>query len=244
MALIYSPQPIPASEFARVFEDERVNEYPAIDALEQRYGYALDRAKLEEAGRILCSPVKASPPNWQHGRVLYAVARDYFSTHDGPFTCMDIGTAKGFSALCVLWALTDSGQQGQLTSVDVMPPEAKVRRGTISEVPNLLTLREILAPWPESQAITFLESTGIDWLLTSTSPCIHFAFVDGKHAEDVVYQEGKLLAKRQQCGDVVIFDDVQMPQVKAAVDRLAKFYRLEMVTAKPGRAYAIGVRLP
>lgn len=241
MALIYTPQTIPADDFARVFEAERLNDYPAIEAFVERCGYALDRGRLEMAARVLCSPYKAAPPNWQHGRVLYAWAREYFAAHEGPFTCLDIGTAKGFSALCVLWALEASGRSGSITSVDVMPPEARVRRGTIAEVEGLLTLRETLTPWPETQAITFLESTGIDWLQRHHGR-VHFAFVDGKHTRDAVFQEGRLLAKRQEPGDRVVFDDIQMAGVRDAVAQLGAYYEVEPLTAKPGRTYALAVR--
>lgn len=241
MALIYTPQPIPASEFARVFAEERVREYPAIDAFEDRFGYAVDRARLEEAARVLCCPCKAAAPNWQHGRVLYTLARHVFATATAPVTCLDIGTAKGFSALCVQWALLDAQRDGSVTSVDVMPPEARVRRGTIVEVDRLLTLREILAPWPESQSITFVASTGIDWLKRHPGR-IHFAFIDGKHTFEVVEHEGRLLAARQEPGDLAVFDDVQMTGVGVAVRQLGTRYAVEYLAAKAERVYAIGVK--
>jgi hypothetical protein len=68
------------------------------------------------------------------------------------------------------------------------------------------------------------------------------AFVDGKHTGAVVRQEGLLLSDRQQSGDVVVFDDVHIPDVGAAVDLLSKVYDIERLQVLPKRAYAIARR--
>lgn len=242
MAIDYRPQTVPASEYERIFELERQHNYPSVDGWEKGIGFALDRAKLEEAGRVLSCPFKAAPPNWQQGRVIYATYRHYLQHVTDPVNVVDIGTAKGFSALCALWALRDAGATGTVTSVDVMPPEARIRRSTIAEVDHLCTLREILEPWPESQHIDFCESTGIDWL-TPRPERVHLAFVDGKHTYDVVRVEAKLLAKRQQSGDITIFDDTQMAPVGKAVKEAAKYFDLRYIhLGSVNRQYAIGVR--
>src|SRR3989304_7206134 len=82
---------------------------PPVEAYEA--AFALERTRLEAAARVLACPIKAGPPNWQHGRVLYALTRRYRLTAEGPLYCLDIGTAKGFSALCLLWAV--GGMRGR-----------------------------------------------------------------------------------------------------------------------------------
>lgn len=231
-----------AEDYRRVFDAERVVEYPVVDAFEQRMGFAIDRAKLEEAARVLACPVKANPPNWQHGRVLYALARHYVAkAQERCVMVLDVGTAKGFSALSMFWAFHDAGCVGTLHSVDVIHPKDRVRRNTVAEVNGLCTLPEILRPWPESALIPFAQSTGIDMLLKIDGR-IHFAFIDGKHSADVVLKEGKLLADRQQSGDVVMFDDCQIDGVARAVAMLDP-YEFEYVDLAPvKRRYAIGRR--
>src|SRR5688572_33475015 len=88
-------------DYQRAFDGERVQEYPVISDFQVECGVALGREKLERAARVLACPVKANPPNWQHGRVIYSAARRYLNGMTGPVSCMDIGTAKGFSALCL-----------------------------------------------------------------------------------------------------------------------------------------------
>src|SRR5678815_747827 len=127
-------------------------------------GYALDEAQLLKAARVLACPVKAHPPNWQHGRVLYSVARRYLDGRSGKVLLLDIGTAKGFSALCLQWALMAAHVPGSVVSVDVIDPMSRERRNTVGEVGAPQTLRELLAPWPEADAIHFEHCTGIDYL--------------------------------------------------------------------------------
>jgi predicted O-methyltransferase YrrM len=232
--------PPTVADYDRIFEAERLNEYPMVDAFEQRMGFALDRARLENAARVLACPLKDNAPNWQHGRVIAAVTRNYTNSNTAtPFRFLDIGTAKGFSALCLAWGLAEECA-AEIVSVDVLDPRALLRRNTVAEVDGYKTLAEILEPWPETRAIRFERSTGYDWLKGHPER-IHVAFVDGKHEESVVREEGRLLAERQEPGDVVMFDDVQILGVAKAVASL-KSYEFQYLEVKPERKYAIGVR--
>jgi predicted O-methyltransferase YrrM len=229
-----------AVAYERAFESERGERYPIIGDFEDRMGYALDRERLEAAAKLLACPLKAHPPNWQHGRVLYAATRQYLSQATGPVTLLDIGTAKGFSALCLKWAADDAGVESHVVSVDVADPGGKVFRNSIAEQDGPLTVAEFLAPWQEASAITFLKSTGTDWL-KDTKGRIHVAFVDGKHSYQTVQRESALLTARQQSGDLAVFDDVQVPGVWAAVAEL-KAYRVQYLEVLAHRQYAIARR--
>lgn len=244
MTPLVSAPPFPAEDYARVFAVEQAQVYPSIDAIEARTGYALDRARLEGAARVLACPVKAHPPNWQHGRVIYALTRAYLATRrpDDLACLLDIGTAKGFSALCLLWAAQDAGVTATVTSLDVLDPEARVPRNTVAECDGLRTLAELLAPWPESDRIAFLHMPGIDWLVKHAADRVHVAFVDGRHKYDIVRREGLLLSRRQRPGDLAIFDDLQIEGVDLAVRSLAPAYRLERVTVHGHRAAMVAVR--
>jgi predicted O-methyltransferase YrrM len=228
-------------DYARAFEAERHVAYPTIDALEERYGYRLIPGRLYPAARVLACPVKAHAPNWQHGRVLYAVARAYLETQPDPVTMLDIGTAKGFSALCLRWALDDAENDGRVISVDVLDPANRTRRNTVAEVDGYKTLAEILTPWPEARTIGFQRATGIEWLERFPAR-VHVAFVDGKHTTEAVLKEGRLLANRQLPGDMVVFDDVQIDGVWRAVQQLKAYYTVEIITVNADRRHAIAER--
>lgn len=228
---------IARTDYERIFQAERVREYPVIDALEARLGYAVGRLRLERAAAVLACPLKAHPPNWQHGRVLYAVARRYLAQAIAPVTLLDVGTAKGFSALCLQWALDDAGVVGTVHSVDVIDPQARAIRNTVAEVDGPKTLVEILSEWPEASRIAFAGMTGRRWL-TGHPGRVHLAYVDGKHTYDEVSWEAALLATRQLTGDVIVFDDLQSPGVAHAVEEL-RGYAIEHVAPLPERQYAI-----
>lgn len=234
-----------AADYERAFEAERANEYSAVNAFEQRVGHAIDREKLETAARVLACPVKDNSPNWQHGRVIYALTKDYTARNanramfDGPFRFLDIGTAKGFSALCLLWGVAEHCAVF-INSVDVIDPSARTRRNTVAEVDELKTLFDILKPWPEAQVIQFHKSTGQKWLQEHTER-IHVAFIDGKHSYEAVSWEVALLAERQRSGDVAMFDDVQIAGVAKALKE-SKAYEFEYLQVKADRIYAIGTR--
>jgi predicted O-methyltransferase YrrM len=230
-----------AADYARVFEQARQLEYPEVDAFEQRMGHAIDRQRLEDAARVLACPVKANPPHWQHGRVIYAAARAYLKPERRPVVLLDIGTAKGFSALMLERARLDTPVNGHVVSLDVIDPYARVARNTVAEVDGLRTVRETMAPFlADLDAIRFKQSTGLEWLAKFDGR-IHVAFIDGKHTGEVVRQEGKLLAKRQESGDLAIFDDCQIPGVSVAVASLHEWYRIEYLHAGP-RQYGIARR--
>lgn len=228
--------------YERAFRSEATRVYPLVNAFEARAGYAIDGERLLDAARVLACPLKAHSPNWQHGRILYAAARQYLADvgHARRVQLLDIGTAKGFSALCLRWAMIDAGAQGQLVSVDVIDPRSRERRNTVAELESPKTLTELLEPWPEAAGITFQCSTGIDFL-KKYGGRIEIAFVDGKHTGAVVAIEGTMLADRQLAGDLVIFDDVHLPDVKAAVARLTA-YTVDWLPILPLRAYALARR--
>lgn len=233
-----------AEQYARAFEAECAQTYPEVDAFEARMGYAVDRAKLNAAARVLACPIKDHEPCWQHGRILYAAMRRRMAGLSlGSMTCLDIGTAKGFSALCMQWAAMDIAGAivGCVTSVDVLDPAAKLRRNTVAELDGFKTLAETLAPWPEAvHGVRFVCSTGVDWL-SSHSGIVEFAFVDGRHKYDVVKREAELLHERQEPEDIIVFDDLQIPAVHQAVVTL-RDYDVEDITLSNGRRYAVAVR--
>lgn len=233
------------ADYDALFAREWPGSHPVIDAIEQEYGHALDEARLREAARVLACPVKVNPPNWQHGRLLYAVARAYAEDRvDAPLVFLDVGTAKGFSALCLRWALDDAGAtDGRVASCDVVDPEARVRRNTVAEVDGSLTLAETLSPWPEAGRIEFVRKTGVQALMGFQS--VDLAFVDGKHSGLVVRDEASMLSRRQRPGDVVVFDDVHVDGVWKAVAWLRDggLYSVRRVDYLPARAYAIATRL-
>ena len=243
--------PLTREAYDRAFDTERARAYPAVDALEKEFGYAIDRARLEGAARVLACPVKPNPPCWQHGRVLYALVRKYLAGRptEAPdvrmlptYQFLDIGTAKGFSALVMVWAVRDSGvPRVRISSCDVLDPAVSGFRNSVTDIgSDGLTLADYLAPWPEAQTVGFWGMKATEWLQRHGGR-IHFAFVDGKHSTEAVAEEARLLSERQQPGDIVLFDDLQMIAVRKGVAKLTG-YDMRILQASHERGYMLAVK--
>jgi predicted O-methyltransferase YrrM len=230
-----------AEDYEARFCAESHRSYPRVDGFENACGYALGRERMEAAARVLACPFKKHDPCWQHGRILYAATRTRIHGIASPVNLFEVGSAKGYGALCLLWAMRDSDREGRVTSVDVIDPNERITRNTVAELDGLKTLREILEPWPESDMIDFQQSTGVDYLLKHDER-IHVAFIDGKHSGPVVSQEGWLISHRQQPGDVALFDDVHLAPVERSVNELRSVYELQRFDLLPERALMLGVR--
>lgn len=218
------------SRYEEIFSAECEKEYESIDYLEGMYGYAIDRAWLEGTAFVLNCPVKVSAPNWQHGRVIYAVLRKLLD--EKPDTSandvlLDIGTAKGFSACVMAKALHDAGRTDiTIESVDVVDPAAKVRRNTVAELDGFKSVHEVMSPFLPSGVALKLYGCGSFAVLEKLrreSKRVLFAFVDGKHSYAVVNREARLLSGLQRENDIAIFDDCQLPEVNRAVATLSTY---------------------
>lgn len=228
------------AEYDLAFERECFKDYPTVAAVEDSLDFRISREWLRGAARVLACPVKINPPNWQHGRVLYAALRTYMKDNPSAdqLNVLDIGTAKGFSALCMARAALDAERTVRITSIDVIDPDGRARRNTVAEVDGLLTLHETLSQWPEeTKSIDFILGKAENWLVLNRKR-IHFAFVDGKHAYESVRKELTSLSQCQMAGDVIVCDDLQVPGVRRAVDEVQGYGRYD-VTVLPERAYAV-----
>lgn len=235
-------QPIVAAEiYEQRFASEREREYPDVDRYMQINNLTEpETGNFLMAARTLACPVKENPPCWQHGRLVHGFAVEACARAKASrlphFTLMDIGTAKGFSALMMQWALDFSGVVGgKVISTDVIDPRDKVRRNTVAEAMagRWLTLKETLQPWPEAHPITFWGADGSEAMRQLRDACakIPFAFVDGKHSHEAVSRELGLIAGMQSRNDVILVDDLQVQGVRRAFVEIHQSYELQTVTA-------------
>lgn len=250
------PKPLPRTpeNFDAIFQKERQSTYPVIDAFEKRLGFAVERSRLEGAARVLQCPVKENPPNWQHGRVLYALARSYLTRRAGRQLWLDIGTAKGFSALSVIWALHDAEAEVDATvvSCDILDPEAVLARNSIEDPKTIAQFVEPFLPRPLRHATPLFMKVGSEAhrrFLEHGIPekglgRINFAFVDGSHEFDDVKLDMQHILARQESGDVMVFDDYHMSGVAENVEwlRAQRTYDIEIIDLLAIRRYAIAIK--
>lgn len=234
---------------------ERAVEYPMIDELEVECGYELDREWMLRAAFPLACPLKANPPNWQHGRVIYSLLRRRLEDSECEGVILDIGTAKGFSACVMAKALNDTSEdmhgfdptQFQIVSTDVIHPNARVRRNSVLELDGMRTLGEFVRPFIKNAADVSFRGDGsvatLHDLFKRQGLRIPFAFIDGKHSYDVVNWEHAAISKYQKSGDIIVFDDTQIPGVLKAVNHVDQIrYSVKHVKVLHNRSYAVAER--
>lgn len=236
----------PRAAYLAAFGTESAHPYPTVDAFEKRMGYVAPTEDLLAAAQDLACPLKVNPPNWQHGRVLYALLRAYLAQERQHGQVVDIGTAKGYSAVVMAWALRDASRTTlPLFSIDIVDPFERVQRNSIAELDGLKTVPELVAPHLHgAPSPNFRGGGSVAWLKNAVSGQrrIGFAFVDGKHNPQVVHDEIDLIARCQANGDWCVFDDMQIEGLRQQVRR-QKHYAIEWLEVLPKRSYALGMRL-
>lgn len=78
--------------------------------------------------------------------------------------------------------------------------------------------------------------------LLSIPERLAFAFVDGKHQTEDVKRETEMISRMQPRGAIILFDDVQIPAVAAAV-RAIDGYSIDVLALGSQRCYAIATKL-
>lgn len=238
------------SEYDSIFNKERTHNYPIVDMYERMHEFAIDRDRLESMARVLACPLKVNPPNWQHGRVLYTTLRFFlerlFKPKDGTlYTIVDIGTAKGFSACVMSHAIADAKMLNVgIVSLDVINPNARVARNSVIEVDGFQSIAEFTHTFVNPRvSVDFHGNGSTPWLELAMrmKSRIPFAFIDGKHTYEQVRFEAAAMAKLQQPGDVVVFDDCQIEPVGRAVSEIRQDYELRYVDIGV-RNYCVAVR--
>lgn len=234
-------------QYDEIFYRECVSVYSEVAAFEVVCQFAVETNRLELAARVLACPLKAHPPSWAHGRVIYAAARRLLVDDIDEGVFLDIGTAKGFSAVVMSWAIDDAqaGKRYAVRSVDVIDPLARVPRNSVADLSgSLQTVYELVGPFVALDVDTKFYGGGSVALLKQLvveGARVRFAFIDGKHTLESVTAELGHLSVLQRRGDVTVIDDLQLSQVDLAVSRL-RGYDVTKLNAGPLRRYAVAVR--
>lgn len=240
-----------AKHYESLFAHARRLSHPEIDDFEARYRHKIPTSWLEELALQTQVVVKSSPLNWQHGRVLYCVLRDYLEKakrQNLTVTVLETGTARGFSAVTMARAIVDSDSTGMVLTLDLLPHNTAMMWNSISDISGPKSRSQLLSAWKEElDRIVFVEArTGIKINNLGLSR-VHFAFLDAGHTRDDVLAEYQFVEERQTSGDVIIFDDVtDIPgnEVRAAVEIIRKSGKYEVLEVGnfSERSYALAVR--
>ena len=162
---------------------------------------------------------------------------------------IEIGTARGFSALCMAAALQKMEVQGKITTIDPLPHHHKMYWNCIDDIENEKTRAEILSDYLDltTQYIDFIEGKSEVILNNFIYPRIHFAFIDGGHEYENIIFEFQYIYKFQKQGDIIIFDDYNtnlFSGIVKAVDEICSDYNYskKVIAVNEQRGYVIATQ--
>lgn len=185
-----------------------------VDLLEKENGYSINKDWLNSLALLTQVVVKKSELNYAHGRILYSVLRKYLSSFkpetNKSINVLETGTARGFSAICMAKALSDSKFEGSICTVDVLPHDKKMFWNCAADhTSGKQTRQNLLSDWSDltDRYIIFMQGFTKHVLPKIALTRIHFAFLDGAHTYDDVLFEFNNISKRQKEGDIIVFDD-------------------------------------
>ncbi len=224
-------------------------EFPQIDAIERCLGFAIDRQWMNSLALHTQVVIKKSRLNFQHGRLLYAVLRDYLSkAKTSGITIVETGTARGFSSLCMAKALDDAGRAGTVVTFDILPHDQPIYWNCIDDHEGKKSRRELLRPWQTlCEHIVFVRMDAATGLQRIAFPSVALAFLDASHTLEDVRREYLLLRDRQRAGDIIVFDDVTrelFPGVVEAIEQIENegLYDVQRLPLDDQRGYAVAIR--
>lgn len=237
-------------EFLRLWNDARSRGYPAMDSYESQMGSGIDREWFEQLALVTQVVIKRSELCYQHGRLLYSTVSAIARSSEGTITILETGTARGFSALCMAKALTDTGKNGKIVTFDVLPHDVPMWWNCIADVDRgRQSRRSLLADYSDlaDRYVLFHQGDTMLELPKVGMPRIQLAFIDGVHTYDYVMFEFSCVRPRQIAGDIIVFDDYttgQFAGVVKAVDEICSRhgYSKEVIDIGADRAYVVATR--
>ncbi len=153
----------------------------------------------------------------EHGLLLYKLVSGG-SRRGGPLVALDVGTARGFSALTMARAMLDGEVEGRVYSVDVIGhDEPVIWHGDKHDADEPLagvemSRAEIWRRWfpDEAGMVTTVEGTSLDVLGGWRHGPIDCAFLDGSHEYEDVRGELAALDSLMAEGGVIVVDDFHL----------------------------------
>ena len=189
--------------------------YEFIDSLNVQIP---SKEKFLQLNRIfqISQKAKIKTINYERGILLYSLIAKY-----KPKNVLEIGTAEGYSALCMAWAMTDYDINGRIYTIDPKPFDVPIKREiTWEENPKhesiMLSTKELWNKFANKEWIKKIEVlTGFSGEIlqkkTKEFPKMNMGFIDGHHAYETVIHDFHAFLQTASENFSLLFDDYSYP---------------------------------
>lgn len=243
------------SKYLKLFKEASNEVNQSVKEYEKKIGYEIDKTWLDKLALHTQVCIKKSKINYQHGRILYSLLKHYLENlkkneNSKNIYILETGTARGFSAICMAKAISDTpGYTGKILTIDILPSDVPMYWNVIDDHEKKKTRLELLRNWQtELKKVEFLKGKTEEVLKKIKITRINFAFLDAEHDFKSVFMEYKFLKDRQITGDKIFFDDVtqkKFPGVVKALNQIKKdgHYSIDFLQFSTERSYALATKL-
>ena len=153
----------------------------------------------------------------EHGPFLYDIVKKTKAK-----TVVDVGTARGFSALYMAKALADFCREGTVYTIDIIPHDepwswhGPKQSESDPAYGKLMTRKELMDVFNEKlvSRIVFLTGSSQRLLRNWPYPTIDLAFVDGSHSYADVKADLKNIKQNLNPKGVIVLDDYVSPETR------------------------------
>ncbi len=235
--------------YLSIFEKAKNEIYLEVEKFEDSSGFKIDKSWLDELALHTQVVKKESAINYQHGRILYSKLSKYIKEKDIKFiNVVEIGTARGFSSICMSKAINDANINGKIITIDIIPNDHKIYWNCIDDLESKKSRKDLLKNWPEElNNISFLTGPSSFVLKKISFDRIHFAYIDGMHDYFNTKKEFDFISSRQKLNDIIIFDDYskKFPDIMRLVEDIKnrKNYNINILASTDQRSYVIAYKL-
>tara|TARA_B110000438_G_C15698911_1_gene600138 strand:+ start:86 stop:961 length:876 start_codon:yes stop_codon:yes gene_type:complete len=159
--------------------------------------------KLSKSTPMNSENVESHSINYERGILLYALIAKY-----KPQNVLEIGTAKGYSTLCMAWAMHDHNIPGTIYTIDPsLDTKFKIK---INDEINILTTPQLwkkIAPYEWTSKIKPLVGYSGEIMNKHKFPKIDFAYIDGHHVYEAVEHDFYAFLNTSSDNFRILFDD-------------------------------------
>ena len=183
--------------------------------------------------------------DFNFGALLHYILKNYLEEKKENITILEVGTARGFSSLCMSLALKDYKYQSKILSLDVISNDTKFFQKTFFGNKKV-SRKDILGHLDNElvDKIIFLQGDSLSDLKKLFINNINFCYLDGEHNRKYLENEINYVKNFQKSGDIIVLDDYDQkifPEVFDTVNDFIKNEPYKMVFSELNNVHKIAV---